>query len=242
MTALFEIKDLTKNYWQAEKQTDRTYLFSGLTTTIESSERIALLGQSGQGKSTLLRMLALLDNADKGEIRFNGIQERDMDARDWRIKITYVAQQATMLPGTIADNLKTVSKLHNARFDDKLARRLMRDIGLESLDWDKKAANLSGGEEQRVALVRSLLLKPSILLLDEVTASLDQHSKEVVEKVLLNWNTTYKTSILWVTHDLEQARRISERIWYMEKGTLAVDCETEMFFENLNSFPIEVTS
>ena len=193
MTALFEMKGLTKNYWHTEEQTDRTYLFSDLTATIESSERIALLGKSGQGKSTLLRMLALLDNADSGEICLNGVQARDMEARIWRTKITYVAQQAVMLPGTIEDNLKTVSKLHNETFDDKLARKLMKEVGLETIDWAKKAADLSGGEKQRVALVRSLLLTPSILLLDEVTASLDQQSKEYVENLLVKWSEDEET-------------------------------------------------
>jgi len=242
MTALFEMIGLTKNYWHAEKQTNRTYLFSDLTATVKSAERIALLGKSGQGKSTLLRMIALLDNSDSGEVRLNGVTSRHMDARVWRTKVTYVAQQATMLPGTITDNLKTVSKLHNETFDDKLARKLMKEVGLETLDWAKKATDLSGGEKQRVALVRSLLMKPSILLLDEVTASLDQQSKESVENLLLNWNAAYKTSFLWITHDSEQARRISERIWFMEKGTLAADCETEVFFNNPTSLFNEVTT
>ncbi|SES19355.1 ATP-binding cassette domain-containing protein [Psychrobacillus sp. OK032] len=242
MTALLEMKGLTKNYWLTEKQTDRTYLFSDITATVKSGERIALLGKSGQGKSTLLRILALLEQSDRGEIRLNGVTSRHTDTRVWRTIVTYVAQQATMLPGTIEENLKTVSKIHNETFDDKLARKLMKDVGLESIDWAKKATDLSGGEKQRVALVRSLLLKPSILLLDEVTASLDQQSKESVENLLLNWNAAYKTSFLWVTHDSEQARRISERIWFMEKGTLAADCETEIFFNNPTSLFNEVTT
>lgn len=241
MTALFEIIDLTKNYWHTEKQRKGAYLFSNFTATIASSERIALLGKSGQGKSTLLRMLALLDNADSGKIRFNGIQESEMEARVWRTKVTYVAQQAIMLPGTIEDNLKTVSKLHNETFDDKLARKLMKEVGLETLDWTKKAADLSGGEKQRVALVRSLLLGPSILLLDEVTASLDQQSKAYVENLLVTWSEIEKRTFIWVTHDLEQAKKVSDRIWFMENGTLAIDCETDTFFENHNSFTSTVT-
>lgn len=241
MTALFEMKGLTKNYWQTEEQTDRTYLFSDLTATIESTERIVLLGKSGQGKSTLLRMLALLDSTDSGEMRLNGMQAHEIDTRVWRTKVTYVAQQAVMLPGTIEENLKTVSKLHNATFDDKLAQKLMKEVGLESIDWAKKATDLSGGEKQRVALVRSLLLAPTILLLDEVTASLDQQSKAYVENLLVKWSEVKKTSFLWVTHDMEQAKKVSERIWFMENGTLAMDCKTETFFENQNSFSSSVT-
>lgn len=96
------------------------------------------------------------------------------------MKIAYVAQQAVMLPGTIEDNLKIASTLHKSRFDEGLAREFMKDVGLEHLDWAKQARDLSGGEKQRVALIGSLLLHPVILLLDEITASLDQQSKEYV--------------------------------------------------------------
>ncbi|MFJ8066463.1 ATP-binding cassette domain-containing protein [Psychrobacillus sp. NPDC096426] len=241
MTALLEMKGLTKNYWHTKEQTNRTYLFSDLNAAIKTSERIVLLGNSGQGKSTLLRMLARLDNADSGEIRLNRVHARDIDPRIWRTKVTYVAQQATMLLGTIEDNLKTVSKIHNETFDDKLARKLMKDVGLESIDWTKKATDLSGGEKQRVALVRSLLLIPSILLLDEVTASLDQQSKAFVENLLINWSKVRKTAFIWVTHDMEQAKKVSERIWFMEDGTLAIDCETDTFFKKRNLLASSVT-
>lgn len=238
---LFELKNVTKNYWDTNEEKSRPYLFANISATLQQPERIALLGKSGQGKSTLLRILALLDTLDNGEIYFNGVSAKDTDTRAWRMNISYVAQQAVMLPGTIMDNLKTVSKLHNRSFDERFASELMKDVGLEHLEWGKQAADLSGGEKQRVALVRSLLLRPSILLLDEVTASLDQQSKEYVEQLLVRFHVEEGTTFILVTHDTEQAKKISERIWFMEDGNLSIDTKTETFFEDRSSFPSTVT-
>ncbi|WP_053588365.1 ABC transporter ATP-binding protein [Bacillus sp. FJAT-22090] len=232
MTALLEIKNITKNYWDMKEAKCRLHLFENITVVLQKAERIALLGKSGEGKSTLLRTLALFETLDKGEIYFKGDSAKELDTRQWRMNIAYVAQQSIMLLGTIEDNLKTVSKLHNIPFDEGLAKKYMKDIGLEHLMWNKKAKDLSGGEKQRVALVRTLLLNPPVLLLDEITASLDQQSKEYVELLLEHIHKEKGTSFIWITHDLEQAKKISDRVWYMENGRLAIDSRTEDFFES----------
>lgn len=241
MTALLAMKSITKNYWNTKEETIRPYLFSSITASLHKQEKITLIGASGQGKSTLLRILALLDQADEGEIYLNDISSREMDPRLWRMKVCYVAQHAVMLPGTIEDNLKTVSKLHSVVFNEESARKLMQLVGLDHLEWGKQAKDLSGGEKQRVALVRSLLLKPSILLLDEITASLDQKSKEKVEQLILQLNKDEGVSFIWVTHDVEQAKKVSDRVWLMEDGQLTRDLVTEMFFKTQSYSPNEVT-
>ena len=96
MTPLLELKQLKKKHWDAQMNSE---LFSDISTTIERSERIALLGKSGQGKSTLLRILAKLESVDSGQIFFNGQLMNEVDSRTWRMNICYVAQQAIMLPG-----------------------------------------------------------------------------------------------------------------------------------------------
>lgn len=237
MIPLFEVKQLTKKHWDSQVKRE---LFSDINTTIDRPERIALLGKSGQGKSTLLRILAKLDSVDSGEVYFNGQLMNEVDSRTWRMNICYVAQQAIMLPGTIKDNLMTSSKIHNRPFEEDFARRLIKEVGLDELDWEKQAGDLSGGEKQRIALVRSLLLQPKILLLDEITASLDQQSKEVVEQLLIKLHQKEEIAFIWVTHDTEQAKNISERIWYMEDGKLASDLKTSEFFGDQASFPTQV--
>lgn len=237
MTPLVELRQLMKKHWDAQEKSE---LFSDVTTTIEQPERIALLGKSGQGKSTLLRILAKLEPVDSGTIYFNGQLMSEVDSRIWRMNICYVAQQATMLPGTILDNLMISSKIHNRTFEESYARQLIKAVGLDHLDWEKHAGDLSGGEKQRIALVRSLLLRPKILLLDEITASLDQQSKELVEQLLIKFHQKEKIGFIWVTHDMEQAKNVSERIWYMEDGTLASDVKTSVFLDDQASSPTQV--
>lgn len=212
------------------------WLFSGITAEIRPEDRIVLLGGSGQGKSTLLRILSLLEPFDKGAIRLDGQPSTECKPQSWRKKVTYVAQKPVMRSGTVAHNLRTVSELHNKPFEEELARRYMQAVGLGQMDWDKQAADLSGGEQQRLALVRSLLLRPELLLLDEITSSLDPGSKRAVEKLLMEWVSERadgsERAYLWITHDLDQARLISNQVWFMAEGSLLERNDTEVFFVN----------
>jgi len=231
LSSIFEIQRLAKLNWKSNEQTSK-YLFSEISADIAESDRIALIGASGQGKSTLLRILALLDAPDEGDMLVKGTSYKSMDARLWRMKIGFVAQQAVMLSGSVEDNLRTVSRLHDKPYDLKLVQRLIGQLGLEHLDLSKKAADCSGGEKQRISLIRSLLLRPTVLLLDEITASLDVNSTQMVEKLLEDWHKEEGTSMIWVTHDLRQASRISTTTWFMGKGRLEQHVSESFFAES----------
>lgn len=220
MAAILEIQHLAKVGWDAGSPEANKHLFAGITAEIAAPEKIALIGPSGQGKSTMLRILALLDTPDAGELRLDGVSYKQANPRLWRMAVCYVAQQAVMLPGSIEDNLRTVSRLHGQPFDSGLAAQLLKRLGLDTLDLKKKADECSGGEKQRISLIRSLLLRPKVLLLDEITASLDVNTAHKVEELLMRWHEEEGTTLIWVTHDLEQAGRISNRTWMMEKGGL----------------------
>ncbi|WP_429840814.1 ABC transporter ATP-binding protein [Brevibacillus sp. FIR094] len=207
-----------------------TWLFRDVNASITEPTIIGVLGKSGQGKSTLLRILGRLLQPDAGTVFFEKKEMSLWDAKAWRMKISYVAQQAVMLPGSVEDNLRTVSTLHQRPFDKKLASDLMEQLYMEEIDWSKPAAQLSGGEKQRLALVRSLLLQPPVLLLDEVTASLDMKSKQAAERLLVDLHQQTGTTLIWVTHDLEEARVACKRIWFMANHQLAEDAECEAFF------------
>jgi putative ABC transport system ATP-binding protein len=195
-------------------------LFQGLSAAIRKPESIALMGASGQGKSTLLRILAGLEPMDEGELLLHGQSLASMDMRRWRREVCYVAQQAVMLPGNVAFNLQTVSRLHGTAFDAVLAKRLMEQFGLGHIDWKKPAEELSGGEKQRVALIRSCMMRSSILLLDEVTASLDVDNSRLVEEMLMARHREDGTVLIWITHQPEQALRIAKRSWTLAGGKL----------------------
>ncbi|MFF2015576.1 ATP-binding cassette domain-containing protein [Paenibacillus sp. NPDC058177] len=229
MSAIFQIHNLAKLNWSTDANALNKYLFSQISAEIAEPTRIALIGASGQGKSTLLRIMALLDTPDEGELLVNGKSFQHIPARQWRMTVTYVAQQAVMLPGSIEDNLRTVSKLHGQPYDFSLAAELLEQLGLDYLDLTKVAEDCSGGEKQRISLIRSLLLRPEIFLLDEITASLDINSTQKVEALLLKWHEEKGTTFIWVTHDLEQARRISNRTWMMDKGGLQ-EYSSDSFF------------
>ncbi len=225
MTNILEMDHLSKSY--GEKP-----ILNAFTAQILKPEMISLLGKSGQGKSTLLRIICRLEAHDEGGIQLHGRSYEVIDPKEWRKKICYVSQQSYMLPGSVEDNLRTVSQIHKTPFDKPFAKELMTSLNLDHMDWNKKSADLSGGEKQRVALVRSLLLRPEILLLDEVTASLDMQSKQAVEKLLQDWQEQEGATCVWITHDLEQAQRLSHRVWFIEGGSLLEDSNSHDFFEN----------
>ncbi|MCM3784823.1 ATP-binding cassette domain-containing protein [Neobacillus mesonae] len=230
MTYLLNLQRLTKYIG-----TDRTILFSDVRAEVIEGERIAVIGASGQGKSTLLRILSLLDGPDEGDIAWHGVSFCESDPRLWRMKITYVAQHPVMLPGSVEDNLKMVHFIHKVPYDKALAQRLLESTGLSMLDVQKRASDLSGGEKQRIALIRSLMLHPEVLLLDEVTASLDQTNASLVEQLLKDWSHKEGTTLIWVTHDLAQARSFSSTTWYMGNHTLLERQPTEQFFTRPNT-------
>jgi putative ABC transport system ATP-binding protein len=142
-----------------------------------------------------------------------------------------VAQQPVVLPGTVEFNLRTVSRLHGGEFDRKLAEGLMEQAGLGLMRWDKPASECSGGEKQRIALIRSMLLRPAVLLLDEVTSSLDTHSKEATGRMLEKWHRNEGCTLIAVTHSMEEARSMYKRVWFMGEGTLLEDASSARFFE-----------
>jgi putative ABC transport system ATP-binding protein len=131
-----------------------------------------------------------------------------------------VAQQAVILTGTVDFNLRTVSRLHGTAFEERFASELMEHCGLGGIPGTKQASELSGGEKQRLALVRSLLLRPSILLLDEVTASLDEENSRFVEELLLERHRSEGTTLIWVTHQPEQAHRVASKHWTLANGQI----------------------
>ncbi|GIO60252.1 ABC transporter ATP-binding protein [Paenibacillus cineris] len=196
-------------------------IFSQIAGTVPAGEKIVFVGPSGQGKSTLLRILGLLDEADSGEMVLLGKPLHEWNPQAWRMNVCYVSQTPVMLEGSIEDNLRTVSRLHHTEYDPPYAAHLMSSVGLGDMDLSKEASTLSGGEKQRVALVRSLLLRPKLLLLDEITSSLDDVSKYAVERLITDINRQEGTGYVWISHDRDQAARIGGRVWLLSNGNLS---------------------
>ncbi|CAM4338248.1 ABC transporter ATP-binding protein [Paenibacillus tarimensis] len=226
MTPVLELHQLAKLQFDEKEE----YLFRPITSKVAKGDRIAVVGASGQGKSTLLRILARLERQDEGYMSLGGVRDTDWKPAEWRKKVCYTAQHPVMLPGTVEDNLRTVSRLHSLPFDESAAKEYMSQIGLGDMDWRKEASSLSGGEKQRVALVRSLLLEPEVLLLDEFTASLDPGSREGAEMCVRQWADTRNSAVLLISHDMEQAERMCRTVWFMSGGELLEAADAGRFF------------
>ena len=218
---------------RVSKRYDKRTVLKVEALSIIESEILALVGPSGAGKSTLLRLLAFLERPTEGEITW---QNQIVDGR-WptlaaRRNVTMVFQQPRLLKRTVLENIEYGLKLrgesvaHNSRFET-----LVDALGISDL-LHEKARNLSGGEQQRVALARALVLSPKVLILDEPTASLDPQNVALVEQMIKQENQQFGTTIIMVTHNIFQAKRISHRTGLVLDGRLQEVSDTQTFFEN----------
>jgi len=153
---------------------------------LESGDVLQVTGPSGHGKSTLLRVLCRLTAAESGQLLLDGGPASGIPAWRWRRRVAYLAQRPVMLPGTVGENLAAAfdTSRAEARYDEPLARRLLAELALPDGALDKDARLLSGGEAQRVALCRLLLMQPQVLLADEPAAALDDESAAALVNVL----------------------------------------------------------
>lgn len=192
-----------------------------------------VMGPNGSGKSTLLGIIAGLMGADGGRVLYN---DHHRDFETLRRSVTLVMQRAYLFNTSVYNNIAAGLKY---RGEDK---NIIRDRVLEyaeALDLTKllyrNVQTLSGGEKQRVALARALVLKPKLLMLDESTANLDPESIIIIEKVLKDFQKETGATIIFVTHNVFQAKRLADRAYLLIQGRVIEQGEREDFFQNPNS-------
>jgi putative ABC transport system ATP-binding protein len=204
---------------------DDGWLIRGVSLSVSAGDRLGVLGPSGAGKTVLLRALALLDPLDEGSIRSGGSEVRGHAVPDHRRRVTYLHQRPALLDGTVEENLRYpfTLQVHRGRsFDLARVEGLLARLGREPGFLAKNARDLSGGESQLAGLVRALQLDPAVLLLDEPTASLDAATARVVEALLDQWLAAEpsRRAMVWVSHDADQARRMTRRRVFLRAGRL----------------------
>ena len=177
-----------------------------------------LLGPSGAGKSTLLRLLNRLADPDSGTVRFHDDDVRDIEPRALRRRACLVPQLPAPLPGNVADNVRYGPSLIGREVEPARSLEL---AGLSESYAERDATRLSVGEQQRVMLARALALEPEVLLLDEPTSALDEDTRAGVERTLADLGDKTGVSMVLVTHDREQARRLADRIVELRDGRIA---------------------
>ena len=225
--SLLEIRNLTKRYGENTVLRD-------LSFTVRRGEVIVVLGPSGCGKSTLLRCINALEPIQGGEILLGGevIDRSPAGLPALRRRIGMVFQSYELFPHmTVMENiLLAPCKALGAKKEDAKAEAetLLRRVGL----WEKRDSyprELSGGQKQRVAIVRALCMHPEVLLFDEVTAALDPEMVREVLDVVLDLAREGKTMVI-VTHEMQFARAIADRVLFLEDGKIAEEAAPEDFF------------
>ncbi len=207
MVNIVKIDNLKKSY-----ENGHIKALNGVNLTIKEGEFVSIIGPSGSGKSTLLNMLGSLDIADEGNIDVGGYnlrKSKDKDLNRFRSsEIGFIFQLHNLIP-----NLSVVENIEIPMFTGKLSNRERRDRACYLLDLvglaDKaylKPTMLSGGERQRVAIARSLANKPSIILADEPTGSLDSKNSKKIMELLMNLHEKSNVTLIVVTHDLDVAK------------------------------------
>jgi len=202
------------------------WLLRRVCITIAPGDRLAVTGPSGAGKTLLLRTLAFLDPLDEGVIQWNGQSVSGSAVPLFRREVVYLHQRPSLFDGSVEANLRfpfTLKVNRSRSFDkDRIVGWLERVSRTPSF-LEKSSRDLSGGEAQIVALLRAVQLDPSILLLDEPTASLDEHTALAIEDLIRQWlaDAPANRASLWVTHDLDQASRIADQRLLMQRGGVA---------------------
>jgi lipoprotein-releasing system ATP-binding protein len=220
---MLKIKEISKSFSQ------RGIVLNNLSLDVNSGDTIAIMGPSGSGKTTLMNIIGLLDKPDKGEILFKGISIADFsedESADYRnMNIGFVFQEHLLLPYlSVSDNifLPLLALRHiqsELSVKEQYIQSLMEKTGIANLKG-KFPHQISGGEAQRVALVRALANNPSVLLADEPTGSLDARNADNMGNLLLEMNKEYEITIILATHSTELANKMS-RVLHLEEGKLS---------------------
>ena len=195
-----------------------------LSLTINHGEFITILGSSGCGKTTLLKMINRLYDPQEGSIEFFGEDISNKDPVEFHRKIGYVIQQVGLFPHmTIAGNIATVPKILKWPKDKIDARvdELLKLVGLEPSEFKNRyPSQLSGGQQQRVGLARALAVNPDVMLLDEPFGAIDAINRINLQDELLKIYNASKKTYLFVTHDINEAFKLGNRVLIMDKGKI----------------------
>jgi tungstate transport system ATP-binding protein len=222
--AFLEVRSLSKNIGSAE-------ILKGIDLTVERGEILGLIGPTGSGKTTLLRLVNLLDEPSSGDILFDGRKVSGRPEREKlsaRRRMAMVFQKPVMFKASVEENVSFGLKMRG-RVDAEGVRGRMKEalaaVGLSGYE-SRDANTLSGGEMQRIALARALVLQPELLLLDEPTANLDPRSAASIDSLLQSL-AGGRTAVILATHNMQQCRKLADRVAVLQAGRLVAVGKSE---------------
>ncbi|HEX8816031.1 MAG TPA: ATP-binding cassette domain-containing protein [Terriglobales bacterium] len=212
-----------------------TQVLSDLNLRIEFGETLVLLGRSGSGKTTTLKLINRLLSPSSGELLVNGVPNTQSDVIQLRRGIGYVIQEAGLFPHfTVERNIGLVPKIEgwdDARIHNRV-HELMQLVGLAPEMLSRYPNQLSGGERQRVGVARALAADPAILLMDEPFGALDAITRNDLQQEFVSLQRSLHKTVVFVTHDLREALRIGSRIALMESGRLIAVYTPKQFLQS----------
>jgi len=194
-------------------------LITDATFEVRTGEILAIVGPSGSGKSSLLRLLNRLDEPTEGNVYLDAVDYRQLTPRELRRRVGMVMQRPYLFAGSVLDNLRFGPRQRGEELSPAAAEELLAGVGLSGFG-SRDVANLSGGEAQRVSLARALANSPEVLLLDEPTSALDEEAKREVEAVIQRIGHDQGVACVLVTHDAAQAPRLAQRALVLESGRI----------------------
>ena len=194
-------------------------ILEGISLSIKEGEHLTITGPSGSGKSSLLKLLAALVSPSSGQLFYQGQELGDLDPVAYRREVSYCFQQPVLFGQTVRDNVAFPFEIRQIPFDQERVLTALARLNLGPEFLEKPIKDLSGGEKQRVALVRNLLFEPKVLLLDEVSSGLDEKTKILLRTFLKDLHQEGVT-LIEVTHD-QQEIEAAERLVTIVGGRLA---------------------
>ena len=230
--SMIEIKNVSKWYGDFQVLTD-------CTTNVKKGEVVVVCGPSGSGKSTLIKTVNALEPFQKGEIFVDGVSVGDpkTDLPKLRARIGMVFQNFELFPHlSITENLTIAQQRVLGRSKDEAMQKGMHyldRVGLKA-HASKFPGQLSGGQQQRVAIARALAMDPIAMLFDEPTSALDPEMVNEVLDVMVELAHEGMT-MMCVTHEMGFARKVANRVIFMDRGAIVEDCEKEEFFGNIDA-------
>lgn len=227
---MISYKNVSMEYPESGKVLDN------LNFNIEKGEFFVIVGPSGSGKTTSLKLINRLIEQTDGDIFFNNKKLKDYNLRELRLKIGYVLQEIALFPNlTVFENISLIPEMK--KMDREIIGKkidfLLNKVGLEPKRYkDRFPEELSGGEKQRVGILRAIISGPEILLMDEPFSALDPISRINLQDLIKELHNEYKITTVFVTHDMSEAIKLADRICFMKEGKVIQIATPEEILKN----------
>lgn len=209
-------------------------LLKNISGTFYKGQITTLIGPSGAGKTTLLKMCNGLISASQGQIMIEQEPIEQIKPTALRRRVGIALQSAPLLKTSVYENLALPRKLQEQQLSTEEALSFLQAVGLGADFLMREAADLSGGQKQKLSIARTLVNQSEILLLDEITSALDPKSVREIEELVVQLNEKYGVTIIWITHNIEQAKHLGHFTWLLKEGQLIEAAKTDALFQSEN--------